>query len=163
MYLSRSSGRKALVTMVCVIALVPLYESHSLDSWRLTGSAESAETSSRATPGTSLSFSVTGYCKGTTTASGANVKTGMAASDPRVLPVGSIVQVDRLDDRHNGVYTIMDTGPEVQGRELDLYMWNCNEALALGRREAAVTVVRLGWNPRAISRRVFERLFGKKE
>ena len=149
--------------MACVIALVPLYESHSLDSWRLTGSSESTETSARATPGARLNFSVTGYCKGTTTASGANVKTGMAASDPHVLPVGSIVQVESLDDRHDGVYTIMDTGPEVQGRELDLYMWNCNEALALGRREAAVTVVRLGWNPRAISRRVFEGLFGGKK
>src|SRR4051812_16234968 len=163
MYLSRSSGRKALVTMVGVIALVPLYESHSLDSWRLTGSPEPVELSARPSPGARLNFSVTGYCKGTTTASGANVKTGMAASDPKVLPVGSIIQVDRLDDRHNGVYTIMDTGPEVQGRELDLYMWNCTEALALGRREADVTVVRLGWNPRATSRRVFERLFGKKD
>ena len=57
----------------------------------------------------------------------------------------------------------MDTGPEVQGRQIDIYMWNCNEALALGRREAAVTVVRLGWNPRASSRRVIERLFGGKK
>jgi len=145
--------------MVCVVALVPLYESHSLDSWRLTGASESVDGAERAIPGARLNFSVTGYCKGTTTASGANVKTGMAASDPSVLPVGSIVQVDRLDDRHNGVYTIMDTGPEVQGRELDLYMWSCNEALALGRREAAVTVVRLGWNPRATSQRIIDRLF----
>jgi len=159
MYLSRSSGRKALVTIVCVTALVPLYESRSPEPWHLSGSTESAETAGEALPAPPLNFSVTGYCKGTTTASGANVKTGMAASDPKVLPVGSIVQVDRLDDRHNGVYTIMDTGPEVQGRELDLYMWNCNEALALGRRNAAVTVVRLGWNPRATSQRIIDRLF----
>jgi 3D (Asp-Asp-Asp) domain-containing protein len=148
--------------MVCVVALLPLYESHALDSWRLTGTVESEETSTRAIPSAPLNFSVTAYCKGSTTASGANVKTGMAASDPAVLPVGSIIQVDRLDERHNGVYTIMDTGPQVQGRELDLYMWSCNEALALGRRDAAVTVVRLGWNPRATSQRVFEKLFGKK-
>jgi 3D (Asp-Asp-Asp) domain-containing protein len=162
MYLSRSSGRKALATIVCVVALVPLYESHALDSWHLTGTVESEETPTRAIPGAPLNFSVTAYCKGSTTASGANVKTGMAASDPAVLPVGSIIQVDRLDERHNGVYTVMDTGPQVQGRELDLYMWSCNEALALGRRDAAVTVVRLGWNPRATSQRVFEKLFGKK-
>ncbi|HUR50030.1 MAG TPA: hypothetical protein VMY88_10970, partial [Acidimicrobiales bacterium] len=80
-----------------------------------------------------------------------------------VLPVGSIIQVDRLDDRHNGVYTIMDTGPEVQGRELDLYMWNCTEALALGRRDAAVTVVRLGWNPRATSQRIIDRVFRRHD
>ncbi|MEO7273511.1 MAG: 3D domain-containing protein [Vicinamibacterales bacterium] len=129
----------------------------------MTGFSEPAESSVRPNPGARLNFSVTGYCKGKTTASGANVKTGMAASDPKVLPVGSIIQVDRLDDRHNGVYTIMDTGPEVQGRELDLYMWNCTEALALGRRDAAVTVVRLGWNPRATTQRIIDRVFRRRE
>ena len=42
----------------------------------------------------------------------------------------------------------MDTGPAVNGRHLDIYMWSCNEALALGRRDALVTVLRLGWNPK---------------
>jgi len=91
------------------------------------------------------------------------VKTGMAASDPAVLPVGSIIQVDRLDDRHNGVYTIMDTGPEVQGRELDLYMWSCNEALAFGRKSVDITVLRLGWDPQASSPRLIDRLFRRRE
>ena len=30
----------------------------------------------------------------------------------------------------------MDTGPKVQGRHVDLYMWSCYEALAFGRRES---------------------------
>ena len=87
----------------------------------------------------------------------------MAASDPKILQVGSIVQVDRLDDRHNGVYTIMDTGPEVQGRELDLYMWNCNEALSFGRKPIQVTVLRLGWNPQASTPSLVDRLFRRRE
>ena len=149
--------------MVCVVALVPLYESHSLDSWRLTGASESVDGAERAIPGARLNFSVTGYCKGTTTASGANVKTGMAASDPSVLPVGSIVQVDRLDDRHNGVYTIMDTGPEVQGRELDLYMWSCNEALRFGRTAIRIAVLRLGWSPAHSSPGLVDTLFKRRE
>ena len=94
-------------------------------------------------------FAATAYCKGTTTASGVNVRTGIAASDPDLLPVGSVIQVDRLGERYNGIYTIMDTGPAVQGRQLDIYMWSCNEALELGRRDAAVNVLRLGWNPKA--------------
>jgi len=57
----------------------------------------------------------------------------------------------------------MDTGPAVQGRELDIYMWNCNEVLALGRRAAAVTVVRLGWNPKASTPRLIDRLFRQSE
>ena len=163
MLLSRSTGRKVLVTAAAAVTFASLYEVTTLDSRNATRELELRDSTALPSPGTRLRFSVTGYCKGTTTASGVNVRTGIAASDPELLPVGSVVQIDKLSDRYNGIYTIMDTGPAVQGRELDIYMWNCNEALALGRREAAVTVVRLGWNPRAISRRVFDGLFGKKE
>ena len=43
----------------------------------------------------------------------------------------------------------MDTGPAVQGREIDIYMWNCGEAVDFGRRSIAINVLRLGWNPKA--------------
>ena len=35
----------------------------------------------------------------------------------------------------------------MKGRELDLYIWSCNEALAFGRRSVQVTILRLGWDP----------------
>jgi hypothetical protein len=57
----------------------------------------------------------------------------------------------------------MDTGPKVQGRILDLYMWSCHEALRFGRREVAVTVLRLGWDPTASSPRLIDRLFKGRE
>jgi 3D (Asp-Asp-Asp) domain-containing protein len=100
-------------------------------------------------PGARLRFHATAYCKGTTTASGTTVRTGIAAADPLLLPVGSVIQVDSLSPRYNGIYTVMDTGPAVQGREIDIYMWNCNEALDFGRRSIAINVLRLGWNPKA--------------
>ena len=53
--------------------------------------------------------------------------------------VGSVVNVSTDNIRYNGVYTIMDTGPRVQGRILDLYMWNCKEALRFGRKRIQVT------------------------
>jgi hypothetical protein len=61
------------------------------------------------------------------------------------------------------VYTVMDTGPAVQGRLIDLYMWNCNEALQFGRRPIRLKVLRLGWNPRATTPTFFDRLFKKRE
>src|SRR5213076_2987422 len=85
--------------------------------------------------GSRLQFNATAYCKGSTTASGVNVRTGIAAADPGLLPVGSVIQVYKLGERYNGIYTIMDTGPSVQGRHIDIYMWNCNEALQLGRKD----------------------------
>jgi hypothetical protein len=52
----------------------------------------------------------------------------------------------------------MDTGPAIQGREIDLYMWSCNEALAFGRRTVRLTVLRLGWNPKATTPTFMDRL-----
>jgi 3D (Asp-Asp-Asp) domain-containing protein len=114
-------------------------------------------------PGSRLEFSATAYCKGKTTASGAEVRTGIAAADDAILPVGSVVNVSTANVRYNGVYTIMDTGPRVQGRILDLYMWSCNEALAFGRKPIQVTVLRLGWNPQASTPSFIDRLFRRRE
>ena len=147
MLLSRSTGRKVLVTATAAVAFASLYEVTTLDSRNVTRDLELRESTALPSPGARLRFSVTGYCKGTTTASGVNQRTG----------------IDNLSDRYNGIYTIMDTGPAVKGRELDLYMWSCNEALALGRRAAAVTVVRLGWNPKASTPRLIDRLFRQSE
>jgi hypothetical protein len=60
--------------------------------------------------------------------------------------------VDAGDARYDGIYTVLDTGPEVQGRELDIYMWNCTEALAFGRKTVHLTLLREGWDPRATRR-----------
>lgn len=108
-------------------------------------------------------FTATAYCKGTTTASGVSVRTGIAASDPVLLPVGSVVNVTTGNVKYNGVYTIMDTGPKIQGRLLDLYMWSCHEALAFGRQEIELTVLRLGWNPNASTPSLVDRLFRRRE
>jgi hypothetical protein len=58
---------------------------------------------------------------------------------------------------------VMDTGPKVQGRILDLYMWSCHEALRFGRKEVEVTVLRLGWDQRASSPGLINRLFRSRE
>ena len=94
---------------------------------------------------------------------GVNVRTGIAAADPDILPVGSVIQVSGLGDEYNGIYTIMDTGPKVQGRHIDIYMWSCNEALELGRRTMQIVVLRLGWNPKASTPRLIDRLFRQRE
>ena len=139
-----------------------LYETRILDSqsaaWQAVfGSKQEPE------PGGRLPFSATAYCKGTTTASGVRVRTGVAAADPQLLPVGSVVQVAVGDSKYSGVYTVMDTGPAVQGRELDLYIWSCHEALSFGRRPVQVTVLRLGWDPQASSPTLIQRLFKRRE
>ena len=160
---TNSLWRKIVATSIAAVAFAFLYEVTILDSRYAARQAELREATAAPAPGARLRFTATGYCKGTTTASGVNVRTGIAAADPDLLPVGSVIQVERLGDRYNGIYTIMDTGPKVQGRHIDIYMWSCNEALELGRRPAGITVLRLGWNPRASTPRLVDRLFRQRE
>ncbi len=160
--LSRSSTRKLVVTCVAVGALIFAYEATTFDllPW---GGQSGAVDPAAPVPGARLQFTATAYCKGTTTASGAEVRTGIAAADDDILPVGSVVNVTAENAKYNGVYTIMDTGPAVQGRLIDLYMWSCHEALAFGRKPIQVTVLRLGWNPRASMPSLIDRLFRRGE
>ena len=53
----------------------------------------------------------------------------------------------------------MDTGPAIQGRLIDIYMWSCYEALDFGRMPIQLTVLRMGWNPKATTPSFLERLF----
>ena len=166
MSISRSLGRKLAATATVATAFVLMYEARVMD-FHYMDVAGGAELSSPdvAIPAraTHLRFTATAYCKGTTTASGVNVRTGIAAADPDLLPVGSVIQVYKLGERYNGIYTIMDTGPAVQGRHIDIYMWSCNEALQLGRRDIAINVLRLGWNPKASTPTLVDRLFRQRE
>ena len=163
MLLTRSLRRRIVVAVGAALGFVLLYESPIFDpeymprAFRRMARTEStvvpADTPAQedvASPalGLILRFRATAYCKGTTTASGAGIQTGIAAADPELLPVGSVIRVEGLGPRYNGIYTILDTGPRVKGRQIDVYMWSCNEALAFGRRTTRLQVMRLGWNPR---------------
>ena len=162
MFLSRSTRRKACATVVAVLGFAYLFEASILDSRPFTSIRALSEPAQPET-GSRLRFTATAYCKGTTTASGVNVRHGIAAADPDLLPVGSVVRVDKLADRYDGIYTVMDTGPKVQGRHVDIYIWSCYEALELGRRPISLTVLRLGWNPKASSPSLIDRLFRQRE
>src|SRR3954468_4140750 len=165
--ISRSLGRKLAATATIAGGLVLIDESKVIDfryiPLPIEADAASPDEAIPSPGAQHLRFTATAYCKGTTTASGVNVRTGIAAADPELLPVGSVVQVYKLGERYNGIYTIMDTGPSVQGRHIDIYLWSCNEALSFGRRDIAVNLLRLGWNPKATTPTLLERLFRQRE
>ncbi len=163
MIISGRFWRKAIVTSVAAVGFVSLYEVTALDSKYVARLATLRETSALPLPGSRLAFSATAYCKGITTASGVPAQSGVAAADPELLPVGSVVEIDSLPQKYNGIYTVMDTGPSVQGRHVDVYMWSCNEALQFGRRPIHLTVLRLGWNPRATTPSFLARFFKRPE
>lgn len=163
MQISQSIVLRTLATLTIAVVYVFLYETTIRDSRYAARQATIAEATSLPQAGAQLAFTATAYCKGETTASGVVVRTGIAAADPALLPVGTVVRVDMPNPRYSGIWTIMDTGPAVQGRVLDLYLWSCKEALAFGRRPVRVTVLRLGWNPQMSAPGLVDRVFRQRE
>jgi len=92
-----------------------------------------------------MRVTATAYCQDGRTQSGVRTHTGIVAADPRVLPVGSVVRI--VDGPTTGVYTVMDTGPAIKGRRIDVYVPSCDRAKRFGRRSVSLVVVRRGWNP----------------
>jgi len=96
----------------------------------------------RAAAGT-LRVTATAYCVAGKTASGTRARTGIVAADPSVLPFGSIVRI--IDGAHSGMYTVMDTGPAVKGRRIDIFMASCERAAKFGEQKLRIRVLRRGW------------------
>ena len=150
--------RRLLVVTVAGLLVLAVFTTRTRDS-----TEEVFDSDGRPRLGTAIRFQATAYCKGDTTAAGIAVRHGMAAADATLLPLGSVVRVDTDDTRYGGIWTVLDTGPEIKGRELDLYMWSCNDALAFGRQPVRVTILRLGWDPRASAPAPVEQLFRRRE
>jgi 3D (Asp-Asp-Asp) domain-containing protein len=157
--IAQSFRRKAVVTILAAGGFASLYEAKILDSRYMTSLVAAPEPAGAPAAGDRLAFGATAYCKGITTASGVAVQTGIAAADPTLLPVGSVIDVSAPDPKYSGIYTVLDTGPAIKGRLIDIYMWSCYEALDFGRTPVQLTVLRLGWNPKATSPGFFDRLF----
>jgi 3D (Asp-Asp-Asp) domain-containing protein len=162
MLISGSFWRKVVATLGAAVGLVFVYETTIRDSRYAARHAGLLETA-MPQPGLRMRFTATAYCKGETTASGVSVRTGIAAADPTLLPVGTVVRLDTPDAKLDGIWTIMDTGPAVQGRVVDLYLWSCHEALRFGRRPIQLEVLRLGWNPQNSEPARVDDLFKQRE
>ena len=94
---------------------------------------------------------VTAYCDEGETASGQQTRRGIVAADPQVLPLGSRVRVEGLG-KFDRDYDVADTGREVKGQELDIFMRDCAAAKEFGRRTARVRVLEIGTGRRGLAR-----------
>lgn len=90
------------------------------------------------------SFEATAYCDYGFTASGVYVREGIVASDPRVLPLGSEIDIRIGDGEVLEKHQVMDTGGAVKGFIIDIWMPTCEAATTFGRKEVKVRVRKKG-------------------
>ncbi len=85
------------------------------------------------------SFVATAYCLKGRTAMGHGVRSGLIAADPRVLGLGSRINLGA--GTYSGNYLVSDTGGGIKGRRLDIWMASCSEARRFGRRNVSVMLL----------------------
>ena len=90
--------------------------------------------STRSTAGGS--FTATAYCLKGRTAMGHGVRRGVIAADPRILRLGSRINLGA--GSYSGEYLVSDTGGAVKGRRIDIWMPSCAEARRFGRRTVTI-------------------------
>jgi 3D (Asp-Asp-Asp) domain-containing protein len=91
-----------------------------------------------------MEMSSTMYCLKGQMRTGVRTRDGMAAGDPRVLPLGSVVRVSRPSGELIGIFVIMDTGGAIRGNKIDLYVDSCHEAERWGRHPVVAEVLDIG-------------------
>jgi 3D (Asp-Asp-Asp) domain-containing protein len=88
------------------------------------------------TSDTASPYVATAYVLRGITASGERVREGIIAADPKVLPLGTVVEI-----RGMGRYVVKDTGRLIKGRRIDIWMPLRRDAIQFGRRTVYLTVV----------------------
>ncbi|MBA2380033.1 MAG: 3D domain-containing protein [Blastocatellia bacterium] len=84
-------------------------------------------------------FVATAYCLRGRTASGAMVRTGIIAADPRVVRLGMKVMLGA--GAYSGDYVVADTGGKIKGNRVDIWMASCAEARRFGRRTVTLSTL----------------------
>lgn len=88
-------------------------------------------------------YIATAYCQSGVTASGLPTTRHVVAADPDVLPIGSRIKIKHAG-RYSGEYVVADTGRNIQGRRLDIYIPRERSCVRFGRKRVKVRVIQIG-------------------
>ncbi|MEK7829729.1 MAG: 3D domain-containing protein [Acidobacteriota bacterium] len=89
-----------------------------------------------------MTFQATAYALYGRTRSGVYVRRGVVAADPKILPLGSVVQIK--SGKYTGVYKVEDTGGKIKGNIVDVWVPSSKEARQFGRRKIQLHVLKMG-------------------
>lgn len=77
---------------------------------------------------------------GNKTYMGTQIRPGVIAVDPRVIPLGSKVRIE-FPDGHSVYAVAEDTGGAIKGNRIDIAMWTVDEAYKFGIQNVKVSIV----------------------
>jgi len=88
-------------------------------------------------------FEATAYSDHGKTVSGHATRPGVVAADPNVLPLGTRIRIAGAGP-YSGEYVVRDTGRQVGGRTLDIFVADARAAKRFGRKQVEVSVLQRG-------------------
>ncbi len=143
-----------MATFICVLLCPPLIEDETTLLWQQRTSSsvflpastrstqinkrDMCEQPSRGRAVRTHNMEATAYTwTGSRTATGTWPSRRTVAVDPRVIPLGSELYVEGY-----GPAVAADTGGDIKGQRIDLYMESYEEAIQFGRRQVLVEVLK---------------------
>ncbi len=84
---------------------------------------------------TAFAYSIEGKA-----ADGSKSCKGTVSADPNVLPLGSKIRVSGAGT-YSGEYTVADTGQNVKGHVIDIYVSSVREAREFGKKQVQVEIL----------------------
>jgi 3D (Asp-Asp-Asp) domain-containing protein len=94
----------------------------------------------RARLGVPVPIELTAYCLKGVTRRGRYVRGGIVAADPRIFPLGRLIEVF-IGGEYYGRFLVDDTGLKIKGPILDVWKPTCEEAIHFGRRRGAAVLL----------------------
>ena len=85
-------------------------------------------------------FTASAYSIAGKSAVGSKSCKGTVAADPNVLPLGPKIRV-RGAGAYSGEYTVVDSGRNVKGNVIDIYMPSVREARQFGKKKVGVEIL----------------------
>ena len=90
-----------------------------------------------------LEFSATAYCLTGVTWSGLEVSEKLIAVDPKVIPIGSVVEIEGI-----GRVIAADTGGLIKKQKIDIYIPDYDDCIQWGVRPVKLKIIHEGDNTR---------------
>lgn len=97
--------------------------------------ASSAFAQTRAT-NNYTNYNASAFCLQGKMANGQRVFYGAVAADTRILPLGTLIEVDNL-----GIFKVSDTGSAIHGNRLDIWVRKCSDAVKFGIKHVRVRII----------------------
>lgn len=88
-------------------------------------------------------YVATAYSQSGLTSSGVLTQRHIVAADPDLIPIGSRIKIKGAG-RYSGEYVVADTGRNIQGRRIDIYMPSEKSCIRFGRKQIKVKVIQVG-------------------